>query len=89
MDGEGARVVAEAGAGVTCPAEDAAALADAVLRLRAMRQAEREQLGANARRYFARHFEPGRLAEQLEALLAGRAPDAAAGTDNAHRNDRT
>ncbi|MGH8848482.1 MAG: glycosyltransferase family 4 protein, partial [Polaromonas sp.] len=36
LDGEGARVVEESGAGVSCPAEDAVALAQAVLRLRAM-----------------------------------------------------
>ena len=47
MDGEGARVVQEALAGVTCPAEDAVALAGAVLRLRAMDDMTRERLGEN------------------------------------------
>lgn len=87
MDGEGARVVDEAGAGVTCPAEDAQALAAAVLHLRAMDAAERERLGTNARLYFARHFDPDRLAERLETLLAGSAADRPVSVDNQPRND--
>ena len=71
LDGEGARVVNAAGAGIACPAEDADALAAAVLRIRAMTAAERERLGANGRRHFAVHFEPERLAAQLERLLRG------------------
>jgi glycosyltransferase involved in cell wall biosynthesis len=70
LDGEGARVVQEADAGVTAAAEDAAALATAVLQLRAMDDDRRAQLGVNGRRYFARHFDPDRLAEELEALLS-------------------
>jgi glycosyltransferase involved in cell wall biosynthesis len=87
MDGEGARVVEEAEAGVTCPAEDATALATAVLRLRSMDVAERDRLGANARRYFDRHFDPDRLAERLEGLLTGLTASVSSSTDNQRRND--
>jgi glycosyltransferase involved in cell wall biosynthesis len=65
LDGEGARVVAEAGAGVTCPAQDSAALSDAVLRLRQMSARELDQLGAAGRRYYTDNFDPAMLTKQL------------------------
>lgn len=75
LDGEGARVVAEAGAGVTCPAEDAAALSDAVLRLKAMSPGELDRLGVAGRDYYRRHFDPemltSRLIECFRGLLRG------------------
>jgi glycosyltransferase involved in cell wall biosynthesis len=65
LDGEGARIVEKAGAGMACPAEDAAALAQAVLKLRAMEPAQREALGRAGREYYMAHFEPARLARRL------------------------
>jgi glycosyltransferase involved in cell wall biosynthesis len=65
LNGEGARVIAEAGAGIACPAEDARALADAVLQLFAMPAEQRARLGDNGRRYFLAHFEQGRLVDEL------------------------
>ena len=77
LDGEGARVVREAGAGVAVPAGDARALADAVLMLARQPRAEREAMGASGRRYFERHFERTLLIARLESwminLAAGRA----------------
>lgn len=69
MDGEGARIVDEAGAGVTCPAEDAEALADAVRELRDMPEERRSQMGKNAAEYYQRNFEPRMLAMRLTELL--------------------
>jgi glycosyltransferase involved in cell wall biosynthesis len=65
LDGEGARVVTEAGAGLACPAEDAAALSEAVLRLRSMPAEELERLGAAGREYYQRHFDPQTLCHRL------------------------
>lgn len=65
LNGEGARLVCEANAGLAVPAEDAAALADAILRLYRMPAAEREEIGQNGRAYFREHFDHDRLAEQL------------------------
>jgi glycosyltransferase involved in cell wall biosynthesis len=65
VNGEGARVIADAGAGITCPAENARALADAVLQLFAMPAEQRARLGENGRRYFLAHFEQGRLVDEL------------------------
>lgn len=65
LNGEGARLVAEAGAGLTVPAENAPALANAVLRLYRMSAEERSAMGANGRRYFKEHFDHDRLSDQL------------------------
>jgi colanic acid biosynthesis glycosyl transferase WcaI len=69
LDGEGARIVAEAGAGVTCPAEDAAGLAAAISSLYDRPAAERETMGRNARTYFESHFEREALLTQLEGWM--------------------
>lgn len=65
LNGEGARLVKEADAGLATPAEDAAALAQALLQLYRMAPAERGRLGANGRRYFEMHFERSRLVDRL------------------------
>lgn len=65
LDGEGARIVNEAGAGVAVPAEDATALADALRRLQAMPSAELNRMGDSGRRYYDAHFEPTTLARRL------------------------
>jgi glycosyltransferase involved in cell wall biosynthesis len=65
LNGEGARVVEEAGAGLSVPAEDAQALADAVVRFFAMSMSERTALGFNGQRYFKKHFDHDMLTLQL------------------------
>lgn len=65
LDGEGARVVEEAGAGVTCAAEDATALADAVRKLRSSTPQKLGEMSERARHYYQQHFEPTALARQL------------------------
>ncbi len=65
MDGEGARVVQTAGAGLASAAEDAGALAAAVQALQAMTPEQRRGMGEAGRRYYAEHYEPDRLARAL------------------------
>jgi glycosyltransferase involved in cell wall biosynthesis len=65
MNGEGARLVAEADAGLAVPAEDSGALANAVLRLHGMSEAQRTRLGANAQAYFREHFDHEKLVTEL------------------------
>ena len=65
LNGEGARLVHEANAGVVVPAEDATALANAVLQLYAMSAEEREKIGQNGRAYYKEHFDYDRLTERL------------------------
>ena len=71
LDGEGARVILEAGAGVVSPAEDARGLADAILLLRGLPTDELEQIGKNARAYYEANFEPRMLALKLKNALSG------------------
>jgi glycosyltransferase involved in cell wall biosynthesis len=66
LDGEGARVVEEAGAGLTCPAEDAAALARTILRMAEMPESELKNMGDAGRCYFSKHFDPTALAYRLK-----------------------
>jgi glycosyltransferase involved in cell wall biosynthesis len=73
LDGEGGRVILEAGAGVVSPAEDAGRLADAIRNLRSRPSAELERMGQNARAYYESNFEPRLLARKLkENLLSTR-----------------
>lgn len=70
LNGEGARLVAEeAQAGLSVPAQDAKALAAAVLHLYQMPAEDRARLGANGRRYFKAHFDHDKLVDELMAHL--------------------
>lgn len=72
LDGEGASIVKEAGAGLTCAAEDGAGLAQCLRELYAMAPEERARMGLAGRRYFLEHFEMGKLARRLTDLLQAR-----------------
>lgn len=65
MNGEGARLVQEADAGISVPAEDSAALADAILKLHSMPAVDRDRLGENGRRYYRQHFDHEQLVGDL------------------------
>lgn len=65
MNGEGARVVQESGAGVACPAGDATALAQAVSKLADLPPADLAEMGAAALRHYEQHFEPRSLSRRL------------------------
>jgi len=67
--GEAARIVAEGGAGVTAPPEDAAALRDAIERLAG---ADRSALGAAGRR-IAQRYDRRRIVGDLAGILAAAA----------------
>lgn len=69
LDGEGARIVEEAGAGLTAPAEDADALAAAVLKLYETPPEERAAMGRRGRAYFEKHFEREMLLDRLEGWM--------------------
>ena len=69
LDGEGVRVILEAGAGVAAPAEDARGLADAIRDLKSRPTLELERMGQNARIFYEQNFEPRRLAQRLKGML--------------------
>ena len=70
LDGEGAAVIREAQAGLTCEAGDGVGLAKAVLALAAMPTAERMQMGLNGQNYAQQEFGRAQLMGRLEAILA-------------------
>ncbi len=65
LNGEGARLVLKAEAGLAVPAEDGKALANAVIDLYKMAPAKRDAMGANGRNYYQAHFNHDRLVDQL------------------------
>lgn len=69
INGEGARVVKEAGAGLTAAAEDVDGLADAVLQMYMMPRPVREAMGMRGRDYFLDHFERTLLLDRLERWM--------------------
>lgn len=65
LDGEGARLVAESQSGISAPAEDPIALAQAIISLHQMSAQERKKMGENGRRYYLKHFDHEILVDQL------------------------
>lgn len=74
--GEGARVVREARAGLTCPPEDGEALARIIGEMADLSPERRASMGENGRRYFERFFSPevvyGTLEDALMEAASGR-----------------
>ena len=70
LDGEGARILAESGAGIHCPPGDSGALASAVERLAALPATERLRMGRNGRDYYEKNFSRERVFDLLESVLA-------------------
>lgn len=66
LDGEGARVIRDANAGLACPAGDSFGLAQAVLKLSAMSKKERRHFGENGRVYAKKEFSREGLMDRLE-----------------------
>jgi glycosyltransferase involved in cell wall biosynthesis len=69
LSGEGARITTESGGGVVSEPGDARAMADAIMRIRAMSGAERAALGVAGREYVSRHYDRRLLAERYLELL--------------------
>jgi colanic acid biosynthesis glycosyl transferase WcaI len=70
LDGEGARVIQESGAGLVAPAGDAQTLAKYALALAAIPTDERARMGESGRRFGSAHFDRTTLMTQLEGWLA-------------------
>ena len=70
IDGEGAQVVREAGAGMVAPAGDGAELARLALQMAALPPETRADMAAKARAYGQQQFDRASLISQLEAMLA-------------------
>jgi len=70
LDGEGARLVEEAGAGIACPAGDAEALAKAVLALYNMPRESRAEMGKKGFKFCKDNFSRDTLIGNLEAWMS-------------------
>jgi glycosyltransferase involved in cell wall biosynthesis len=75
LDGEGARVLEQSGAGLVCRAGDGSALADRVLQLAGLPPSQRAAMGARGLEYSHREFDRNRLLTQLEDWMRGLAFD--------------
>jgi glycosyltransferase involved in cell wall biosynthesis len=69
LNGEGAVILEQSGAGVVGPAEDGRALAEGALRLARMSAAERRSMGLAGRSYFEANFDRNRLLDRLESVI--------------------
>lgn len=72
VDGEGARIVREANAGLASPAEDVKSLVESIRQMYAMSPEERAQRGQSGYDYFNRHFEMEAQAKNLVDILTAR-----------------
>ncbi len=72
INGEGARIVTEARAGITCPAEDSQGLSDCVRAMYALPEEKRAEMGASGERYFMRNYEIKQQAVRLVEILEDR-----------------
>jgi glycosyltransferase involved in cell wall biosynthesis len=70
LDGEGAAILSEAGAGLASPAGDARALAQTIRRLYGMDESERQRMGRAGRAYFEAHFAPEIVTHEICRQLA-------------------
>lgn len=69
LDGEGARVIQDSGAGFACPSGDSRALAEAVLRLSRLTAPERQSMGQRGTAYSRLEFDRDILITKLETWL--------------------
>jgi glycosyltransferase involved in cell wall biosynthesis len=69
LDGEGAAIIRDARAGLTCAAGDSSGLVLAALECASMSSEARQQLGRNGREYAQKEFGRIQLMDRLEKLL--------------------
>lgn len=72
LDGAGAEVINEAGAGLSCPAEDSEKLANLIKNLYHSSQSERDEMGKKGRAYFLNHFEMESQSRNLIEIFENR-----------------
>jgi glycosyltransferase involved in cell wall biosynthesis len=70
MNGEGATLVQQAGAGLVCPAGDAKGLASAVVQLASLTPDERRAMGARGRELAAAEFDRKKQIDKLVSWLS-------------------
>lgn len=71
LDGEGAKVIMESGAGFSVASGDAQGLAEAALKMSKMTNAERQAMGNAAIEYYQKNFDRERLLSRLDGWMSG------------------
>jgi len=69
LEGEGASVIEESGAGIVCHSEDPDALSKAILRMYHLSQEERRIMGQRGNEYYMKHFNRTLLLSQVEGWM--------------------
>ncbi|MFH1983062.1 MAG: glycosyltransferase family 4 protein [Pseudomonadota bacterium] len=69
LDGEGARIIETAGAGLVCPTQSPARLAETVRAMAGLSETARQAMGNNGRRFFEAEFEREMLIDRLEGWI--------------------
>lgn len=72
LRGEGARVIQESGAGVTCMPDDGQALADSILLVKSSSLGQLEEMGKAGKDYFNEHYDMDIQATRLIEILTSR-----------------
>lgn len=70
LDGEAARVIEEAGAGLACSSGDRQAFSSIVEQMALLTSLQRESMGGLGKRYYEEHFSKGRLFSNLVRLFS-------------------
>lgn len=84
LDGEGSKQIVESQAGLTCPAEDADALAEAILALSRMPKDQRDAMGKQGIQYYKDNFDRDMLLDRLEGWMQEASCEKTA--ENIHRD---
>lgn len=69
VDGEAARVISEAGAGMACPSGDADGLVEIVRKMASFSKTKRAEMGRAGQKYYAEHYSKEMLFDRLESLF--------------------
>ncbi len=69
LNGEGARVIQEAGAGYVCNAGNGLGLSKKILEMASLSRAKRSQMGQAGRKYYQSEFDKNILIDRLESWL--------------------
>jgi glycosyltransferase involved in cell wall biosynthesis len=69
LEGEGAKIIEESGAGITCSAENPKALSSAILKMYNLSKKDREVMGQKGRSYFEINFEREMLLDRLDGWM--------------------
>jgi len=69
LNGEGAKVISESGAGYCVASDDSQGLARAVLKMSRLNNAQRDEMGQSALRYYQDNFDRNMLVQKLESWM--------------------